>query len=90
MNFLWKSIQKVVSLSQKELEKQDSFSIVFSMIAHDFIALYQKLFKHVNPVLEEGGILVLHKTTHITSSLFPKWPLLQAGFELRKQEVRWS
>lgn len=51
-------IQKVLRLTQKELEKQDSFSLFFN-------ALGPMMLKHCNPI-PEGGILVPLKLLHST------------------------
>lgn len=51
-------IQNVLSLPQKEWQKQNSFSQFFSIVPLDINAFGPVMFKQCNLVMEEGSVLV--------------------------------
>ena len=56
-------VQKVLSFTQKDSDKQDNFLLLFSI---DINALGPALHKHWNLITKEDGILVLQK--HLNST----------------------
>ena len=58
-------VQKVLTFTQKELEKQDSFSQFFNIVSLDINALGPTMPKHCNPITEEGGVLAVQKPIQI-------------------------
>ena len=78
----------IQSLSQKELEKQDSFLLFFCVVFFGIYALDPVILKHSNPITEEDDILVLQKLLHSTDDyiIVSRIVTMQVGFEFRKQE----
>ena len=50
------------------------------------------MLKHFNPIMEEGGILVLQKLFHSPYNfiILFKMATTKVEFEFRKRKVRWS
>lgn len=74
----------VLSLTQKELQKHDSFSQFFYIVLLDSNALGPMMLKDCNPITEEGDILVLQisSTANMTSS-FPTKMFSHGSFWMR-------
>ena len=57
-------LQEVLSFTQKELDKQDSFSLFFNIVPVEIIALDPTMLMHCDPITEGGDILVFQKFLH--------------------------
>lgn len=73
-----RSVQKVLSLTQNELEKQESFFTIFQLTP----PLGLTTFKQCNPVTEEGVVLVLQT--------LPRSTYLITVSKMSSTRVRWS
>ena len=77
--------KKVESSTQKESKKQYSFSLFFNIVHLDISKFGSMMFKHCNPITEEGAILVsLHSIYSVI--VISKSAMTQVEFEFRKQE----
>ena len=62
-------LQKVLSLTQKELKKENSFSLYFNVVPFDINAFALTIQRYCNPGMKAKDI----STAHMTSLLFLEW-----------------